>query len=257
MSAGLTNKTLLRDQVFILVWRDFKLKYNSTALGFLWSFLVPGLQAVLYWAVFASVARFGIDNYLLYMISGMFMWHFFSSSVLISRKCFVGNSALIKKTSVNRALLVLSRILTEWLHLLLCIPLLLGIMYFYGVRPSWSLLTLPIVLLSIFFFTLGIAFIVATLNLYMRDLERILSVVVHALFFATPVFYKFGQARGHIGGFLEYNPVAYFILAWRDIFYVPAIHWNTLALISALSVLTTVVGYFVYKYREPDFAEKL
>lgn len=69
--------TIAFDQIYVLVLRDFKLKYNSTALGFLWSLLVPILQSAVYYVVFSSIARFGIRNYLLYMLSGMFLWYFF------------------------------------------------------------------------------------------------------------------------------------------------------------------------------------
>ena len=132
MSSIRNRMSLYFDQLAVLVSTDFKLKYNSTALGFLWSVLAPTAQAAVYFLVFSNVARFDIPDYFLYMISGMFFWHFFTSCLQISRKCFVTHGALIKKTNFNRSLLIVGMTMTEFLHLLLVIPILLLIMLGYA-----------------------------------------------------------------------------------------------------------------------------
>lgn len=245
------------DQFWILVERDFKLKYNSTALGFLWSVLVPVCQGGVYFLVFSSVGRFGVENYLLYMLSGMFLWHFIANCCTSGRRCFVGNGSLIKKTCFPRSLLVWSRVMTEFIHLLLTIPILLLMMLYFGVCPGKSLLLLPVLLAAVFAFAAGLTMIVGVLNLYLRDLERILSVVIQMWFFASPIFYQLNNLRGGFSKYVHFNPAVPFLLEWRDMFYRPAICSGMLLKAVAVGMATLILGLALYRWRERDFAEKI
>ena len=119
---------LCRDQIRVLVLKDFKLKYNSTALGFLWSLLVPALTSVVYYFVFGIMMRFNAENYLLYLMSGTFLWQFFSSVVMMNGAVLNANAGLLKKTNFNRELLVWGTFFTESIHFILTIPVLLIMM---------------------------------------------------------------------------------------------------------------------------------
>ena len=94
---------LKRDQILVLIAKDFKLKYNSTALGFLWSLLVPIFSSIIYYFVFGVLLRFHIPNYLLYLLSGNFLWQFFAHVVMMNGKVILNNSQLLKKTSFGQA----------------------------------------------------------------------------------------------------------------------------------------------------------
>ncbi len=97
---------LARDQIGVLISKDFKLKYNSSALGFLWSLLVPTFTSVVYYFVFGVMMRFDVPNYLLYLMSGTFLWQFFANVIVMNGGVLMSNVGLLKKTSFNRALLV-------------------------------------------------------------------------------------------------------------------------------------------------------
>ncbi len=248
---------ILFEQLYVLVERNFKLKYKSTALGFCWSLLVPLAQAMVYFLVFSNVSRFDIRAYLLYMLSGIFLWHFFTAVMSSSRKCFVGDAALIKKTSFNRALLVVGMTITEFLHLLLTIPILILFMLYYGILPGWSLLNIFVILPAAFLFAMGFAFLIATMNLYLRDIERILSVIIHMWFFASPILYTPENVRGGFAKVIQFNPMLYFMTAWRNVFYQPKTGTEYLGIILAMGCAAAVAGYLVYRRCEPDFAEKM
>ena len=162
----LTKWLLAKDQISVLISKDFKLKYNSTALGFFWSFGVPIAQSLVYFFAFSVIMRFKVDNYLLYMLSGMFIWNFFCSSVIMSTNTFLSNSELMKKTSFPRHFLVVGAISSELVHFVLTIPILVVLMMFGGVMPSWSCFTIPIVLLNLIMFTLGCSFFMASINMF-------------------------------------------------------------------------------------------
>ena len=249
--------SLYFDQLAVLVSTDFKLKYNSTALGFLWSVLAPTAQAAVYFLVFSNVARFDIPDYFLYMISGMFFWHFFTSCLQISRKCFVTHGALIKKTNFNRSLLIVGMTMTEFLHLLLVIPILLLIMLGYSITPDAALLKLLIVLPAAFFFAMGFAYAIATINLYLRDMERILSIIIHMWFFASPVLNAPENVRGGFVNVIAWNPMLYFLEVWRGIFYRPDTGFEHMLTVVLLSVGAYWCGKLIYRLGEPGFAEQM
>lgn len=170
--------TLKRDQISVLIAKDFKLKYNATALGFAWSLIVPFFTSLIYFFVFGVMMRWNAKNYLLYVVSGNFMWQFFANVVMMNGRVLMSNSALLKKTSFDRRLLIWGTFFTESIHFLLTIPVLIGVMWFSGVVPHW---TLPINLVATLLFTLllsiGVGYAYAAINLYFRDLERIMDVL--------------------------------------------------------------------------------
>lgn len=94
------------DQILVLVKKDFKLKYDSTALGMLWSVLTPLLMSGVYFFVFGKMMRLGDSTYALYIISGNFLWHYFSSVVMQNGNVLMVNVGLLKKVDVNRHLFV-------------------------------------------------------------------------------------------------------------------------------------------------------
>ena len=249
--------TIAFDQIYVLVLRDFKLKYNSTALGFLWSLLVPILQSAVYYVVFSSIARFGIRNYLLYMLSGMFLWYFFSGTVSMSLQSFLANTTLIKKTSFPRGLLVISRLTTELLHFLLIIPVLIVVMLLYRITPSWSFLTLPLVLAEFLVFTTGVCFLIATLNIFCRDLERVVGVLLQAWFFMSPVFYQLDNVQDRLRGILLFNPITCYLEAWRNIFYSPVVDFRPLLSGLLPARLMWIIGYGVFRLNRKRMAEAM
>ena len=138
MSTEDNHIRLYRDQIRVLVLKDFKLKYNSTALGFMWSLLVPALTSVVYYFVFGIMMRFSAENYLLYLMSGTFLWQFFASVVMVNGGILAANAGLLKKTNFNRELLVWGTFFTESIHFLLTVFVLLVMMLCYKVCPQVS-----------------------------------------------------------------------------------------------------------------------
>ncbi len=254
---------LKRDQVLVLILKDFKLKYNSTALGFLWSMIVPILSAFVYFAVFSVIVRFKVENYLLYLLSGTFLWHFFSSVIMMNGRVLINNASLLKKTSFDRRLLVWGTFFTESIHFFLTIPILAGIMVLYGVTPQWwSIIpNLMVVFLSTLFIAIGFSYAYAALNLQFRDIERVMSVVMQAWMFLTPVFIPIVVVREKLGEnvwmYETLNPMTGIFCTWRDIFYQPSFHPERFVYILGMSIIIFFIGRAIFKKYEPQFAERM
>lgn len=250
---------LKRDQIWVLIAKDFKLKYNSTALGFLWSLLVPTLTSIVYYFVFGIMMRFDAPNYLLYLMSGTFLWQFFTNVIVINGGVLAGNVGLLKKTSFDRELLVRGTFYTESIHFLLTIPVLIGMMLFYRQIPDLMTLVPNFVgcMVSLYLLAVGISYAYAACNLYFRDLERIVNIVLMMWMFCSPVFIPVQAFPDKYRWVLDYNPIAMVLLVWRDIFYIPGWHPGCLLKLLAFGVVQLFIGKAVFRRMEPRFAEMM
>lgn len=250
---------LRRDQIHVLIAKDFKLKYNSTALGFLWSILVPALTSVVYYFVFGVMMRFDTPNYLLYLMSGTFLWQFFANVIMMNGGVMITNQGLLKKTSFDREFLVRGTFYTESIHFLLTIPVLLGMMIFYKVSPNWLLLVpnLIVCLVAMFFLSVGISYAYAACNLFFRDLERIITIIMLMWMFCSPVFIPVEAVPKEYMWIFDFNPAAMILCIWRDIFYVPTWHPELYLRVLLIGLVFFFLGRAVFRKMEPGFAEKM
>lgn len=255
----LNQLKLHRDQILVLVSKDFKLKYNSTALGFAWSLIVPFVTSLVYYLVFGVMIRWDAENYLLYLISGTFMWQFFANVVMMNGMVMLGNVALLKKTSFDRRLLIWGTFFTESIHFLLTVPILIGMMLFYEVSPQWMTLlpNILVVITGLTLFSIGLSYAYAAANLYFRDLERIMTIVLMMWMFLSPVFIPINAVPVEYRWIYDYNPIACLMNIWRDIFYQPSFHPDRFFPVLLVSFGVFVVGRWIFMRLEARFAEMM
>ena len=250
---------LARDQILTLVLRDFKLKYSSTVLGFAWSLLVPIFTSSIYYVVFKFLIRWSLEHYVLYLLSGNFLWYFFGNVITSSGKLLLGNAALLKKTSFNRSYLIWGMFTTELIHFLLTIPILVFLMLYLGVKPHVP--TMFVNMLAVFILvtllSTGLGFLYAALNLFFRDLERIVGLLMMAWMFMSPVFIPIRIIPEKYLNLYYLNPMAGIITTWRDAFYSPAFHPERFGYLFAVCIPVFLLGYFTFRKLDPRFAEKM
>jgi len=253
------NLILRRDQIMVLIAKDFKLKYNSTALGFLWSLLVPAFTSIVYYFVFGIMMRFDAPNYLLYLMSGTFLWQFFSNVVIMDGGVLMANQGLLKKTSFDRELLIRGTFYTESIHFLLTILVLFGLMAFYRQMPDVLTIVpnLIVCMASLFLFATGMGYAYAACNLYFRDLERIMNILLMMWMFCSPVFIPVQTFPDKYKWVLDYNPMAMILQIWRDIFYMPDFHPELYLTLLISSIAVFILGRAVFRKMEPGFAEMM
>jgi len=252
---NLTMRSRLIQQIFVLTQRDLKLKYKNTFLGFFWSMLLPLCQTVVFFLVFNFIMSFNMPKYLLYLVSGLFLWQCLSNIIAQSLYLFIGNGNLIKRTQCHRSALVWACGMTELIHLFCTMPVLVLIMIYFDVSPGWSALTLPWVFLNIFLFSMGLGLVFATLQLLFRDLERIIAIVLQLWFYLTPVFYSVDMIPAGYSKLLYFNPFFFIIESWRNVFYEPKIDFNPLIFGGLYAIVFLLVGLGIYKSQEKRFGE--
>jgi lipopolysaccharide transport system permease protein len=262
-----------RDLLYNLVLRDLKVRYKNSVLGILWSLLNPLLMMVVFTLVFNVLSGSSdIQPYPAFILSGVLVWNLFAASVTSAIGSIVGNAHLIKKVYFPREVLPMAAVLGNVVNFSLALPVYFLLATLLGLPPTEKILLLPAVLLVQVLFTLGISFILATLNVFYRDTQIVMEVVLLAWFFLTPVFYPLKQVLPNgwtIGGvFLEshvvqrlyriVNPMASIVATYRDILFWgnwPGLDFFMRTAVTA--VLFFAAGYLVFLHFCPVFGEEV
>ena len=257
-AAALPSRTLVyyRDLTLVLLAKEFKVRYKNTFMGYAWSLMHPLFMSLIFFVVLSVVMRIQVEAYALYLIAGLFPWQWIANTAQGANSCFLGNSSLIKKVRFQRAMLVLASVLNESVHFVVSVPVIVAFMLYYGKRPSldwiWALPALVLLQLTM---TFGLALLIATTNLFFRDLERLVALLVHALFYLTPIWYPADRVPAEYTWVFYANPFASVVLCWQGLFYygaVPAVYFGV-ALTWALGWLA--FGLLVYHKNVWRFAE--
>jgi lipopolysaccharide transport system permease protein len=248
-----------RELVRNFVIRDLKARYKNSILGFFWSLANPLLMMVVFTIV--GVALMGRDyrEFPAFVLSGQLAWNWCSGCVIGGVNSITGNAHLIKKVAFPRQLLPLSMVLSNGVNFLLALIPLLLIATLVGKWPSPLLLLLPLVILIQIIFLTGLALFLGCLNVYFRDTEHIVEVLVLAWFFLTPVFYSVEELSAQYARLIYiFNPMASIISTYRLLFYYHALPDPLFVLrMSAQAVAVFVIGYLFFLRREADFGEEV
>lgn len=246
------------DVLRVLVEKEMKAKYKVASLGYIWSLAQPLASVMIFYFVFKIVVHINIENYPLFLIIGLFAWQWFAVAVNNSLTSLVYNASVIKKINFPRELIPISIVAVEMLHFIMTVPVLLSAMFFCGVKPHVNAIFLfPFVLLLQFLFTVAVCLFVSAVNLFFRDLERLVAVLMMLLFYLTPVVYVLDMVPVELKHYVLLNPMAIIVTTWRDILLNGTLKWSELGLAGVLSCGLVLISYWVFGRLSPRFAELL
>lgn len=179
-----------------LVSKELKVKYKRSALGFLWSLITPIALTAIYLFVFVYVYKVPKRDFILFLLSGLLPWHYFNMSVLAATNSFVENGPLIRKVYFPRQLLPISIVIANLINFLIGLSVLMVVVLVVG-KPFWSQAhwLVGAVLLETLILV-GFTLILSLGNVYFRDIQQLISILMLVFFFATPVVYEFSQLDG-------------------------------------------------------------
>ena len=248
----------IKSLFFAILGKELKAKYKGMVLGYAWSLLLPLCQSLVFLVVFNKFLRFPIKDYFLFLTIGFVFWQFFSNSVIQGASVLINNSNLIKKTTCPRLIFVAAAVGAEAVHFLVTLPVLLLLMLWCGRIPEWSnLYSFFATLLTLGLFTFGTATLVALCNVFFRDLERLLQVLLQVWFYITPIFYSMAQIPDRYHDLFLLNPLYIPLRLFRATFYSPEwlLNWSCFSLIAGTLFCVLSVGIF-YRF-EKHIAELL
>ena len=260
-----------RQMIFSLVKKDLRGRYKGSALGFLWTFLNPLLQLVVYSIVFSTIFRNNIEKFYLYLFIGLLPWMFFSSSLTVGSVSVISSKDMVKKIYFPREVLPIAYVTSSFVNMLLCFLVVFIVMIIGGIDPNstfhWTaLLYLPIVMIVEYVLALGFAMLASALTVYFRDLEHILGIITMAWMYATPILYDVSMIQnilvekgmGNLMHLYMLNPITPIIVAYHQIlYYGQAPDLSTLLSAVVLGLFFLILGYLVFRKLQRGFAEEL
>jgi len=255
--------TLFRYRLLIqsLVSRELKARYRGSVLGFLWSFVNPLLTLLTYGLVFTyvfpGVRSAALEPYFLFLFCGILPWTWFQTSIAEASGVLIAGGNLIKKVLFPAEVLPVVTVLSNLVHMLLAVPVMLFFLALEG-RLGWSALLFPLPLAVQLIFTIGLALIFSALTVHFRDLRDILSHVLHLWFWASPVLYFYGDIQGRFRTVLRLNPMSHVLVSYQQMLFAGSFdHWSGLALAAVVSCAVFWLGAFLFERLRDTLAEEV
>lgn len=200
-----------------LVQRDFKVRYKRSVLGVFWSFLNPLLMMTVQYIVFSQLFRSNIDNYPVYLLSGLVVFNFFNEGVGQALGAIVGNARLITKVYIPKYIYPVTRVLSSGINLVMSlIPMVIAALI-TGERITRAYLMLPYILLCVMAFTIGLGMVLAAAMTFFRDVQFLWGIVSMLWMYLTPLFYPVSIIPEGFRRVIQSNPMYFFVSAVRCI----------------------------------------
>ena len=248
-----------RQMIASLVRKDLRGRYKGSVLGFLWTFINPLLQLVVYTIVFSFILRTNIERYYLYLFVALIPWIFFSSSIVTGAASVVAQKDLVKKIYFPRMVIPISYVTSSFVNMLLCFIVVFAVILFTGVGVNpLALLTLPVIMVVEYILALGMALLSSAVTVYFRDLEHILGIITMAWMYMTPIMYDKSIVPERLLPIFNLNPMTHVIECYRAVLYSKQVPDLTSLLSAAsLGMLFLLIGFLVFNKLQKHFAEEL
>ena len=222
-------------------------RYKRTVLGYLWTLIHPLMMVSVTAVVFSALFNINLNTFIIFLFSGMMAWNLFNNMVLHICQSFVSNEGIIKKVYFPRILLPFSMSIGILIDSLLAsIPFLL-IIFLVGGTLSIELIFLLASFLILFIFSLGLGLVVSVYTVYYRDIEHILTIILQALFFLTPILYDKSMLSGFVEQIISYNPLVIFMELFRSpimLSQLPSLEIIISSLI--ISFISLIIGLIIF-----------
>lgn len=259
-----------------LVKTDFKLRYQGSMLGMVWSVLKPLMLFAVMYVVFVRFLRFGagIPHFAVSLLLAQTLWSFFQESTSQGMRAIVDRGDLLRKINFPRYIVVISSTVSAFINLLISLVVVLIFMIINGVEFRLTILLFPLIVVELYVFALAVAFLLSTLYVKFRDIGHIWDVVMQIWFYITPIIYPLSQIIS-MSGFgmvvaklmLIVNPMAQIIQDARYVLVTTQTEtiWNTVGagtpLLKIIPIILTLVlfaiGVVVFRKHSRTFAEDL
>lgn len=244
------------DLIAHLVAREFRLRYRQAVLGWVWAIASPLARLTVLTYVFTKVLPLGIDNYGVFVFTGLIAWSWFSSGLMSATTSAVDRRELLFRPGVPRAAVPIVSVLTDGLDYLAALPVLLLFLLISDGIPLTALL-LPTILVLQVLLTLGLGFMLCCANVYFRDVHLFVNVATLLGWYLTPVFYQAKLVPESFEWILSINPMARFLAAYRAVLIEGTFPAGNLALLAIVSLVVFVLGLSIYRRKSPLFVDEL
>jgi lipopolysaccharide transport system permease protein len=257
-AAGLKELWEYRELLYFLTWRDIKVRYKQTVLGAAWAIIQPFFMMVVFSLFFGYLAKVPSDGipYPIFAYCALLPWQLFAHALTESSNSLVANERLITKVYFPRLVVPISAVLGGLLDFAIAFVILLLMMAYYGVRPTWAIVTLPAFLLLAMLTALGVGLWLSALNVKYRDVRYTISFLIQFWLFATPVAYSSSIVPARWRALYGLNPMAGVVEGFRWALLGKSEGPGALLAVSvAVVILILISGLYYFRRMEAEFAD--
>ena len=247
-----------RELLYFLAWRDIKVRYKQTVLGAAWAIIQPFLTMVVFTLFFGKLAKIPSEGvpYPIFSYAGLLPWTFFAQAMNQSSDSLVGNAHLITKVYFPRLAVPLSATLAPFVDFCIAFIVLIGMMFYYQIFPTGTLVWLPAFLLLAFATSLGVGLWLSALNVQYRDVRYTVPFLTQIWLFATPVIYPSSAVHGPWRIILGLNPMTGVVEGFRwALLGIGAAPGGMIYTSMGVTLLLIITGAIYFKRMEKTFAD--
>ncbi len=250
-----------RELFYILSWRDIKVRYRQTVLGFAWAIVRPLLTMIIFSFIFSRVAKLNADNgvpYPLFVLTALLPWQFFATSLSEASQSLVGNTNLITKVYFPRLIIPASSVITGLVDFLISFCLLVGMMVYYQFVPSAHIFYLPLFLIFVFLLSFGVGIYLTALNVKYRDFRYIIPFIVQFGLYVSPVGFSSSVVPAEYKTLFMLNPLVGIIDGFRwCVLGSGEFPVLSLSITGGIMVLALLFGVWYFRKTERSFADNI
>lgn len=260
LSLGLAELWQYRELFYFFTWRDVKVKYKQTVLGFAWAVLQPFFMMLIFSLFFGRALNVPSENipYPVFVFSGLLLWNIFSSGITAAGNSMISNANIIKKIYFPRLIIPISSVLVSLFDFLMAALIFVIILVYYHIHINIlkALIFLPVGIIVTCISTFGLGTLLAALNIKYRDFRYIIPFMVQALLFITPVIYPVSVLKYEWLKFIvAINPMYAGITLFRSAFIDVSLQMNLITISLCSAVFFFVVGLYYFRKTEAFFAD--
>jgi lipopolysaccharide transport system permease protein len=258
ISLNLRELWKYRELLYFLTWRDVKVRYKQTVIGAAWAILQPFFSMVVFSLFFGRLAKIPSDDlpYPIFNYAALVPWQFFANGLRQSSTSLVASANLVKKVYFPRLVIPISSVISGGVDFVLAFVVLLGMMLFYGIVPTWNILWLPLFLVMALVTSLGVGLWLTAMNVQFRDVRYAVPFLVQAWMFATPIAYPSSLLDEPWRTLYGINPMTGVVEGFRWALLGTDTAPGPIILVSALvAILIFVSGAFYFRRMEKSFAD--
>lgn len=241
-----------------LTSREIKRKYSRSYLGILWSVLNPLLMMVVLSTIFTQIFRRSIENFPIYYLSGYILWQMFTGATNAAMTTLVDNKMMLIKVKLPMEIFVLARVYTALVNLGYSLVAYVVMLLVFGISVKWTMLFVPVVILLLLLFSLGISFILSSAYVFFGDVKHLYSVLLTLWMYCSALFYPVDGLKGVIRTVIEVNPIYNYVDAMRSIvmYGVMPPAWEILRMVLWAAGMYGA-GYYIFRKNRNKVMQKI
>jgi len=246
-----------RDLFFFLVWRDIKVLYAQTVLGFSWAIINPLVQIIIFSVIFGKVARLETDGipYVLFSTVAIIPWTYMSESLSASSQSLVSGQAMLGKVYFPRVIFPLTPVLAKLVDFSISLLLLVGVLLYYRVAPTWNLVYLPLLVVLMMSIPAGMGLWLSALAIRFRDVKFAMPFVVKMLIYSAPILYTASAIPEQYRLLYSLNPIVAVIEGYRACLLGLPMPWEFIVPGAVTAALLMFFGAFYFRKMERVFVD--